>query len=167
LARALLDRVGGKMAAEASMTAKTTRLLGAQFIAGPLAVGFLALAGVAQAQTMGNGGSFNGGYNRAPDAGNSPIDVSMTDINGNLVVVNGQITSAQSGSIFAGAGAVASASGIAGAADSFSGAGGASASAIGNNLSVVTEGNNNTVIVNSVQTNNGDVTANTNVNGKP
>jgi holdfast attachment protein HfaA len=133
----------------------------------PLTAGMLALAGAAQAQTMGNGGSFNGGYNRAPDAGNSPIDVSMTDINGNLVVVNGQITSAQSGSIFAGAGAVASASGIAGAADSFSGAGGASASAIGNNLSVVTEGNNNTVIVNSVQTNNGNVTATTNVNGKP
>ena len=149
------------------MTAKTTRLLRAQRIAGPLAVGLLALAGVAQAQSMGNGGSFNGGYNRAPDAGNSPIDVSMTDINGNLVVVNGQITSAQSGSIFAGAGAVASASGIAGAADSFSGAGGGSASAIGNNLSVVTEGNNNTVIVNSVQTNNGNVTATTNVNGKP
>ena len=152
------------------MTAKTTRLLGAQFIAGPLAVGFLALAGVAQAQSMGNGGSFNGGYNRAPDAGNSPIDVSMTDINGNLVVVNGQISSAQAGSIFAGAGAVASASGIAsvsGAADSFSGAGGASASAIGNNLSVVTEGNNTPVIVNSVQTTNGNVTATTNVNGKP
>jgi len=158
------------MAAEANMTAKTIRLLSAQRIAGPLAVGLLALAGVAQAQSMGNGGSFNGGYNRSPAAGNNPIDVSMTDINGNLVVVNGQITSAQSGSIFAGAGAVASASGIAsvsGAADSFSGAGGASASAIGNNLSVVTEGSNNTVIVNSVQTNNGNVTATTNVNGKP
>ena len=64
------------------------------------------------------------------------------------------------------AGAVASASG---AVDTFSGAGGggASASAIGNNLSVVTEGNNNTVIVNSVQSNTGNVTATTNVNGKP
>ncbi len=149
------------------MTATTSRFQRAVRIAVPLALGALAFAGAAQAQSMGNGGSFNGGYNRAPDAGNSPIDVSMTDINGNLVVVNGQITSAQTGSIFAGAGAVASASGIAGAADSFSGAGGASASAIGNNLSVVTEGNNNTVIVNSVQTNNGNVTATTNVNGKP
>jgi holdfast attachment protein HfaA len=149
------------------MTTTTSRFQRVVRIAAPLALGVLAFAGAAQAQSMGNGGSFNGGYNRAPDAGNSPIDVSMTDINGNLVVVNGQITSAQTGSIFAGAGAVASASGIAGAADSFSGAGGASASAIGNNLSVVTEGNNNTVIVNSVQTNNGNVTANTNVNGKP
>jgi holdfast attachment protein HfaA len=149
------------------MTATTSRFQRAVRIAVPLALGALAFAGAAQAQSIGNGGSFNGGYNRAPDAGNSPIDVSMTDINGNLVVVNGQITSAQSGSIFAGAGAVASASGVAGAADSFSGAGGASASAIGNNLSVVTEGNNNTVIVNSVQTNNGNVTATTNVNGKP
>jgi holdfast attachment protein HfaA len=152
------------------MTATNSRFQRALRITAPLAVGLLAFAGVAQAQSMGNGGSFNGGYNRAPDAGNSPIDVSMTDINGNLVVVNGQITSAQSGSIFAGAGAVASASGIAsvsGAGDSFAGAGNASASAIGNNLSVVTEGNNNTVIVNSVQTNNGNVTATTNVNGKP
>lgn len=152
------------------MTATTSGFQRALRFAAPLALAMTAFAGVAQAQTMGNGGSFNGGYNRASDAGNSPINVSMTDINGNLVVVNGQITSAQSGSIFAGAGAVASASGgvsVSGAGDSFSGAGGASASAIGNNLSVVTEGNNNTVIVNSVQTNNGNVTATTNVNGKP
>src|ERR1700677_3792021 len=102
LARALLDRVGGEMAAEASMTGTTSRFQRAVRIAAPLALGALAFAGAAQAQSIGNGGSFNGGYNRAPDAGNSPIDVSMTDINGNLVVVNGQITSAQTGSIFAG-----------------------------------------------------------------
>ena len=48
-----------------------------------------------------------------------------------------------------------------------SGVGTANATAIGNNLSVVTQGNNNTVIVNSVQSNTGNVTATTNVNGKP
>ena len=134
----------------------------------PLAAGLLMLAATAQAQTIKtNSASFNGGFNRSPGSENGPVDVQMTDVNGNLVVVNGQITSASAGSIFASAGAVASASGIAGAADSFSGAGGSSASAIGNNLSVVTQGNNNTVIVNSVQTNNGNVTATTNVNGKP
>lgn len=137
-------------------------------ITAPLTAGFLMLAGAAQAQTINtNSASFNGGFNRSPGSENAPVDVQMTDINGNLVVVNGQVTSAAAGSLFASAGAVASASGMAGAADSFSGAGGASASAIGNNLSVVTEGNNNTVIVNSVQTNNGNVTATTNVNGKP
>ncbi|HEY3888943.1 MAG TPA: holdfast anchoring protein HfaA [Caulobacteraceae bacterium] len=137
-------------------------------IAVPLTAGLAMLAATAQAQTINtNSASFNAGFGRTPAEENGPVDVQLTDINGNLVVVNGQVTSAAAGSIFASAGAVASASGIAGAADSFSGAGGASASAIGNNLSVVTEGNNNTVIVNSVQSNTGNVTATTNVNGKP
>jgi holdfast attachment protein HfaA len=137
-------------------------------VAVPLTAGLAMLAGATQAQTINsNSASFNAGFGRTPTEENGPVNVQMTDVNGNLVVVNGQVTSAAAGSIFASAGAVASASGMAGAADSFSGAGGASASAIGNNLSVVTEGNNNTVIVNSVQTNNGNVTATTNVNGKP
>ena len=137
-------------------------------IAAPLTAGLAMLAGGTQAQTINtNSASFNAGFGRTPAEENGPVNVQMTDVNGNLVVVNGQITSAAAGSIFASAGAVASASGMAGAADSFSGAGGASASAIGNNLSVVTEGNNNTVIVNSVQSNTGNVTATTNVNGKP
>ena len=134
----------------------------------PLTAGLAMLAGATQAQTINsNSASFNAGFGRTPAEENGPVNVQMTDVNGNLVVVNGQITSASAGSIFASAGAVASASGMAGAADSFSGAGGASASAIGNNLSVVTQGNNNTVIVNSVQSNTGNVTATTNVNGKP
>ena len=134
-------------------------------VAAPLIAGLLMFAGASQAQTINtNSASFNAGFGRTPGQENSPVNVQMTDVNGNLVVVNGQIASAASGSIFASAGAVASASG---AVDSFSGAGGATASAIGNNLSVVTNGNNNTVIVNSVQSNTGDVTATTNVNGKP
>jgi len=137
-------------------------------IAVPLMAGWLALAGVAQAQSVNvtNSAAFNAGFGRTPAEENSPVNVQMSDINGNTVVINGLITSAAAGSVFASAGAVASASG---AVDTFSGAGGggASASAIGNNLSVVTEGNNNTVIVNSVQSNTGNVTATTNVNGKP
>ena len=39
------------------------------------------------------------------------------------------------------------------------------ATAIGNSLNVVTTGSNNTVIVNSTQTNNGDQTANVSING--
>jgi holdfast attachment protein HfaA len=133
----------------------------------PLVAGWLMLASGAQAQTINsNSASFNAGYGRTAGQENSPVNVQMTDINGNLTVVNGEITGVAAGSIFAGAGASASASG---AVDSFAGAGasGASASAIGNNLTVVTQGNNNVVIVNSVQSNTGDVTATTNVNGKP
>ena len=40
------------------------------------------------------------------------------------------------------------------------------ASAIGNQLNVVTVGNNNTVVVNSRQTNNGNQTANVNLSGQ-
>jgi holdfast attachment protein HfaA len=51
-----------------------------------------------------------------------------------------------------------------GAGGVYAGAGGRSrwstATAIGNNLQVITQGNYNTVIVNSTQINNGDVTAN-------
>jgi holdfast attachment protein HfaA len=110
----------------------------------------LAIAGGAQAQTMNaNSASFNAGYGRTPGQENQPVDVSMRDANGNLVVVDGQIQ----------AGAFASA----GVGGTFSGAGGVSstgsATAIGNNLSVITQGDYNTVIVTSVQTNTGDVTA--------
>ena len=40
-----------------------------------------------------------------------------------------------------------------------------SATAIGNSLNVVVQGNNNTVVVNSTQTNNGNVQASTSLNG--
>ena len=53
-----------------------------------------------------------------------------------------------------------------GSLDAISGVGGlGSSTAIGNNLSVITQGNYNTVIVNSTQTNNGNVSAGTNVSG--
>ena len=48
-----------------------------------------------------------------------------------------------------------------GIGDGFSSVAGSS-QAIGNQLNVVTQGNWNTVIVNSNQTNNGDISANTN-----
>ncbi|MNT63655.1 hypothetical protein D3C72_2014870 [compost metagenome] len=41
----------------------------------------------------------------------------------------------------------------------------AGATAIGNNLNVVVQGNRNTVIVNSTQTNTGNITAGTALNG--
>lgn len=129
------------------------------------ALAALAFAGVAQAQSMTNSGaSFNAGYGRSSDQENQAANVSMTDANGNFVVINGLVQASGTASMFASASAR-----LSGAADSFSGAGNSSgsASAIGNNLDVVVEGNDNTVIVNSQQTNTGTVTATTTTNGNP
>jgi holdfast attachment protein HfaA len=130
------------------------------------AAGFagLTFAGLASAQTMTtNSASFNAGYGRYSGQENQPVNVDMTDANGNLVVINGLFQSS-SASMFGGASAR-----LSGAADSFSGAGGigGSATAIGNNLNVVVQGSDNTVIVQSQQTNTGNVTATTTTYGKP
>ena len=98
---------------------------------------------------------------------NAAIDPSLRDANGNLTVVNGQFTS----SSFARSSASASAS-----ANAFSSGVGnmqnhtssmfGDATAIGNSLNVITVGSWNTVIVNSHQTNNGDVKADVKLKGK-
>jgi holdfast attachment protein HfaA len=128
------------------------------------------VASAAHAQTMSNNGaSFNAGYGRYADEENQAVNPSMADANGNVEIVNGVVTSAQPGSLFynsTGINASATATAGADAFDSFSGAGGSSsATAIGNNLNVVTEGDNNTVIVTSVQSNSGNVSASTTGNG--
>ena len=126
-------------------------------LAGLAAAGLLA-AGQAQAQSMStNSAEFNAGYGRYPGQENRPVDVSTRDANGNRLVVDGLILTGEDQSSFARA---------TGAADAFAGVGavGGGASAIGNNLVVVTQGSNNTVIVNSAQTNTGAVTANSKLN---
>lgn len=147
--------------------------------------GFLAAAATATllgaqhaaAQTMSaNSASFNAGFGRTPGEENRPVNVQLTDGGGNSTLVNGLLTSNSAGSIFSevngaiGGGAAANGGGVSmgGAGDSFSGAGGgsSSASAIGNSLNVVVQGDNNTVIVNATQTNNGAVTATTTTSGK-
>jgi holdfast attachment protein HfaA len=131
----------------------------------------LAFASAATAQTMNaNSASFNAGFGRSPGEENRPVDVQMTDANGNMTMING-VAQAASGSIFNEVRGVVAASatasiGTGGAGESFSGAGNSSsASVIGNNLNVVVQGNNNTVIVNSTQTNTGALSAT--VSGKP
>jgi holdfast attachment protein HfaA len=126
------------------------------------ALGFTAaallFASAAGAQTMtASSASFNAGYGRTAGQENQAVNVQMTDANGNLLVENGLIKGAVAGSLFANASA--------GVETSFSGAGG-SASAFGNNLNVVVQANNNTVIVTTTQINNGSVTATTTVDGK-
>jgi holdfast attachment protein HfaA len=123
-------------------------------------LGAAAVAGAAQAQSMNaNSASFNSGYGRYSDQENQAVDTSLRDANGNLVIVDGVIQVGQDNSVFANIGA-------GGAVDTVSGVGtNSSASAIANNLVVVTEGNDNTVIVNSTQTNSGNVTASSSVSG--
>ncbi len=126
-------------------------LVTAALIVGP----FLGVAGegIALAQTMNaNAGAYNAGYGRYADEENQPTSYSIRDANGNLVILDGIIQTGVDESTFGFA---------TGAGQTFAGVGavGGVATAIGNSLNVVTEGDNNTVIVNSVQTNTGDVSA--------
>lgn len=124
-----------------------------------LAAGACALPAAALAQTMrANSADFNAGYGRRAGSENHPVEVSTRDANGNRVIVDGIIQSGEDQSTFAFG---------SGAGESYSGVGslGGGASAIGNSLVVVTQGSYNTVIVNSNQINNGNVSAGTNLNG--
>ncbi len=126
-------------------------------------LGVLALPAVAAAQSAGSSGmsGYQAGYGGSRYTTARPQTGSTRDQNGNRLIVDGIIQ--------AGANTYSSATG--GVSSSFSGAGGAGgtaiggSTAIGNSLNVVVQGNHNTVIVNSTQTNNGNVTAGTSLNG--
>ena len=120
----------------------------------------LALAGGAQAQSSGSGSQFNAGYGGAGSQMATPINVSRAyDASGNHVVVDGVTQTGSDESVFY-------AMHTNGAGDSYSGAGALGGVAIGNNLQVSVVGSNNTVVVNSTQTNNAPVTATTVLNGQ-
>ena len=119
-------------------------------------------AGAAAAQSLTtNSASFNGGWNRIQGLENHAVDVSTRDENGNRIIVDGIIQDGDENSEYVD-------SDSSGAGTVYAGAGGrrrgrgvnSTATAIGNNLQVITTGNWNTVIVNSTQINNGNVTAN-------
>lgn len=76
----------------------------------------------------------------------TPINPSTRDANGNRTIVNGRmdIEGTLTGGIMDGFGA---------------GLGGGAVQVIGNQLNVITQGNYNTVIVDSTQINNGDISA--------
>lgn len=105
---------------------------------------FIACAGAASADPLGNSGDFSRGFGMDNDSFASPIVPATRDANGNRVIVNGRIE--MEGTLTGG---------LMDGTESSS-----SAQAVGNQLNVVTQGNYNTVIVNSNQTNNGDVSAN-------
>lgn len=129
------------------------------------ALAAIAAPEAAAAQSAGSGGmaSYQAGYGGARYTTARPQTGSTRDENGNRLIVNGIIQT--------GASAYSSASG--GVSSSWSGAGGGGgtaiggSTAIGNSLNVVVQGDHNTVIVNSRQTNNGDVSAGTTVTPGP
>lgn len=117
------------------------------------------LASVAQAQQMStNSASFNAGYGRVSGQENRGVEYGARDSSGNRLVVDGLIQSGETQSNFSqtSGGVFSSSTGV--------GAGGSS-TAIGNNLVVITQGSWNTVVVTSVQTNTGDVTAGSTTSG--
>jgi holdfast attachment protein HfaA len=129
------------------------------------------LATSAQAGDYSSAASYNSPYGLTAGSENQTINPSLRDANGNLTLVNGQFTSSAfsqltgvqsvgtiSGSTLATLGTTASGVGSNGMA--YGGA-----TAIGNQLNVVTVGSNNTVVVNSTQTNNGNQTASVSLSG--
>lgn len=133
----------------------------------PALAGALALAGATGAATLAgaqsiysNSASYNTGYGRAPGQENRAVEnFGLRDSDGNLVIIDGVIQNDVSS--YSASSSSASASASASAGGSFSGGvgGQSSATAIGNNLTVITQGDFNTVIIDSTQINNGDVTA--------
>lgn len=118
--------------------------------------------GHAFAQSAGSGGltQFQNGYAGARHSVATAQTGSTRDANGNRLIVDGLIQ--------AGASTYGRQSG--GVSRTWSGAGSegstvAGSTAIGNNLNVVVQGSNNTVIVNSRQTNSGTISARTDITG--
>lgn len=122
-------------------------------------LGGLLLGSAAQAQQMStNAASFNAGYGRVSGQENRGVDYGTRDSSNNRLIVDGLIQSGETQSNYASVsgGVFSSGTGV--------GSGGSS-TAIGNNLVVITQGSWNTVIVTSVQTNTGNVTAGVTVDG--
>jgi holdfast attachment protein HfaA len=117
---------------------------------------------LAQVAGFNDAGSYNSGYGMNAGSAQQPTNVSLRDGNGNLSVVNGQFTTstmAQATGV-QNLSALGQRSGV-----GFGNTANGTASAIGNSLNVITTGSNNTVIVNSHQTNNGNQTATVSMNG--
>src|SRR5690606_8230586 len=111
--------------------------------------------GLAQAQSSDTrAAAYSTGYGLYRGQMQRAVNPSTRDANGNRILVDGVLSTGSDQSVY-------SSTSTWGAGDSYSGAGAyGGASAIGNYLNVVVQGNYNTVIVNSNQLNNGDVTAN-------
>lgn len=96
------------------------------------------------AQAASSAGEFERAYGMGYESFDRPIEASTRDANGNRVILNGRIQLEGT---------------LTGGLMDYDTLGYGSAQAIGNQLNVVTQGNWNTVIVDSTQINNGDVSA--------
>jgi holdfast attachment protein HfaA len=105
-----------------------------------ISAAMMAFAAPALADPLSSAGDFERPFGMDYESFDTPIEASTRDENGNRVIINGrmQLEGTLSGGLM----------------DSYG-----SAQAIGNQLNVVTQGNWNTVIVDSTQVNNGDVSA--------
>jgi len=127
-----------------------------------LTISLIVGVGAVAAQSSGSAGAaqFQAGYGGSRYTTAQNATGSTRDANGNRLIVDGIIQ--------AGASSYSSSSAGVSAGHGNSSSGGTNiggATAIGNNLNVVVQGNRNTVIVNSTQTNTGNVTAGTALNG--
>ena len=131
-------------------------------VAGCAALAACAVAGAAHAQSGSSTLSgFQQGYSGGLSSFESQVNVSTYAQGTNSVFVDGVSQIGSDQSVFSKVGSTT------GASDSFNGAGAVGgASAIGNSLSVNVSGQYNTVVVNSTQVNNGNVSATTVLNGK-
>ncbi len=120
----------------------------------------LLLAMPASAQTGGSSaaqvsGEFERPFGFAYGQEQSSYDANTRDANGNRIILDGRIMTGMDQSTLSTASASAGAWAQASAGAGY-GNGSASGQAIGNQLNVITQGNWNTVIVNSTQINNGN-----------
>lgn len=122
-------------------------------------------AGSAVAQSTGSAGAgqFQAGYGASRYTTAQASRGTTRDANGNRLVVDGIIQ--QNGSAYSRSDSNASSSIFNGGVGSSGVTNIGGSTAIGNNLNVVVQGNRNTVVVNSNQTNTGAVTAGTALNG--
>ncbi len=142
---------------------KTALRFGTAFVATTI---LLAVMGAtdAHAQDPSQVDYYDHPYGSDPGIYNQPFDANTRDANGNRVIVDGRYVSDSSFSQTSGVGG----SSVTG---DWGGSGGGSwglnlvSTAIGNSLNVVTVGNNNTVIVDSTQINNGNQEADIVLNG--
>lgn len=125
---------------------------------------FIAISTPAMAQSSGGASMapFQSGYGASRYTTSRNTTGSTRDVNGNRLVVNGIIQAGASSYSETKSG-VSNSSSASGSSANGTSIGGATA--IGNSLNVVVQGNRNTVVVNSNQTNNGNISAGTVLNG--
>ena len=129
-------------------------LVGLALIGG--AVGLLTMPALAQppSPAANVSGEFERPFGYGYGEEQSAFDANTRDSAGNRIILDGRIMTGMDNS------SLARSSASAGAwSQSSAGAGFSSGVAVGNQLNVITQGNWNTVIVNSTQTNNGNQTA--------